>query len=29
MFTFWFCAICAAALILLLPLLRRWSHRAT
>jgi hypothetical protein len=25
MFIFWFCGICAVALIFLLPLMRRWS----
>ncbi len=29
MFIVWFCGICAAALLLLLPLLRRWSHGIT
>jgi POT family proton-dependent oligopeptide transporter len=28
MFIVWFCGICAAALLVLLPLLRRWSHGA-
>jgi proton-dependent oligopeptide transporter, POT family len=26
MFIVWFCSLCALALVLLLPLLRRWSH---
>jgi proton-dependent oligopeptide transporter, POT family len=29
MFIVWFCGICAAVLLLLLPLQRRWSHGAT
>jgi hypothetical protein len=28
MFIFWFCGICAVALMLLLPLMRRWSTGA-